>query len=406
MSTDLHGDCDPRFASVRDEFERNFRERREPGASVCVQLEGRTVVDLWGGVVNRRTGQPWERDTLVVVWSCTKGAVALCAHMLVSRGQLDLNAPVARYWPEFAREGKDAIPVRWLLDHQAGLPALRQPLRPGGLYDWDYMVEALAAEKPFWQPGTRQGYHATTFGHLVGEVVRRVSGQPLADFFREEVAGPLGIDFHMGLPEADEGRVAMTLRADPPPPGEPTRRFTKDSIDDPKGMQALMVTNTGRRPHDHDSREAHAAVLPSQGGITNARGLAGLYAPLAMGGTAGSVRLLDPDTLAAASAVSSASGDDAMLRIGLRFAPGFMKSSDNRQAPPGMRDGLILSEAAFGHAGMGGSLGFADPAVKLSFGYAMNKQGLGVMLNERGQSLVDAVYRSLGFRTNRHGRWQ
>src|SRR5262249_39953250 len=151
-------------------------------------------------------------------------------------------------------------------------------------------------------------YHATTFGHLVGEVIRRVSGRPLADFFREEVAGPLGIDFHLGLPEADEGRVAMTLRAEPPPPGEPMRRFTKASIDDPKGMQALMVTNTGRRPHDHDSREAHAAVLPSQGGITNARGLAGLYAPLALGGTAGSVRLLDPDTLAAASAVSSASG--------------------------------------------------------------------------------------------------
>jgi CubicO group peptidase (beta-lactamase class C family) len=406
MSLSVHGECDPKFRSVRDEFERNFRERGELGASVCITLEGRSVVDLWGGVAERRSGRPWNRDTLVVVWSCTKGAVALCAHIFVSRGLLDLDAPVARYWPEFAEQGKDTITVRRLLDHQAGVPAIRQPLRPGGLYDWDYMTRILAAEAPFWEPGTRQGYHAATFGHLVGEVVHRVCGQRLGDFFRQEVAEPLGLDFYPGLPEGEEARVAPIVRADPGPPEEPPSRFTEETTRNPEGIQALTVRNTGRRPHDQDSREAHAAVLPSQGGIASARGLAGLYAPLALGGTANGIQLLDADTLAAAAAVSSASADDAMLRVGLRFALGFMKSSDNRQAAAGARDSLILSEAAFGHAGMGGSLGFADPEARLSFGYAMNKQGRGVLLNERGQSLVDAAYRSLGFRTNRHGRWQ
>jgi CubicO group peptidase (beta-lactamase class C family) len=369
-------------------------------------VDGKPIVDLWGGIADRRTGQAWERDTLVIVWSCTKGAVALCAHHLRSRGLLDLDAPVAAYWPEFAAEGKDAIPVRWLLNHQAGLPAIRQGLRPGGLYDWSYMTEMLAAQTPFWTPGTRQGYHASTFGHLVGEVVRRISGTDLGSFFRAEIAGPLNLDFHLGLPEKDERRVAHVVRPDMPPPGEPARRFTEDSLHIPDSPAALTVNNTGRHPRDQDSREAHAAVLPSQGGITNARGLAGMYAPLALGGSIGGVEFLDADTLAEAQAVSSATGDDATLRIGLRFGLGFMKSSDNRKAAPGAQDSIILSESAFGHAGMGGSLGFADPEARLSFGYAMNKQGRGVMLNERCQSLIDAVYRALGYRTDRSGRWR
>src|SRR5262249_46523284 len=159
--------------------------------------------------------------------------VALCAHLLVARGQLDLDAPVARYWPEFAQAGKEAIPVRLLLDHQAGLPAFRAPLKPGGLYDWPYLVERLAAEPPFWRPGVRKGYHASTFGHLVGEVVRRVVQKDLGTFFRDEVAGPLGLDFHLGLPEEDEQRVAPTIRADLPPPGEAPSRFLALANSDP-----------------------------------------------------------------------------------------------------------------------------------------------------------------------------
>jgi CubicO group peptidase (beta-lactamase class C family) len=403
----VQGFCEPRFERIRDEFERDFRERGEVGASVCVIVEGETVVDLWGGIADRHSGKPWEKDTIGLVWSATKGAVALCAHMLVSRGLLDLDAPVASYWPEFGQAGKDAIPVRLLLDHQAGLPALREPLRAGGLYDWQYMVERLAAEEPFWPPGTRQGYHASTFGHLVGEVIRRVSGRDVGTFFRQEVAEPLGLDFHLGLSEEHEERVAATIRADPPPPAEVPSCFLSRAQRDSHSIQALVVKNTGRNAaaRDHDSRQAHGAVLPSQGGITNGRGLAGLYAPLALGGAWRGVRFIDEETLAAMSAVSSASAIDAVLLVGLRFALGFMKSSDNRRGPAGAQDSVILSEEAFGHPGMGGSLGFADTKARMSFGYSMNKQGRGVLLNERGLSLVDATYRSLGYRTNRDGRW-
>jgi CubicO group peptidase (beta-lactamase class C family) len=401
------GICQPRFQGVRDEFERNFRERGEIGASVCVLVDGETVVDLWGGLADRATARPWQHDTVGLVWSCTKAAVALCAHILVSRGLLDLDAPVAKYWPEFAQAGKEAITVRLLLNHQAGLPVVRESLRAGGLYDWEYMVERLAAEPPFWPPGSRQGYHAATFGHLVGEVVRRISGQDLGAFFQNEIAGPLALAFHLGLPESDEECVAPVIRADPIPTGEVPWRFLARASADPQSVQGLILRNTGRNPgaRDHESRLAHAAVLPSQGGITNARGLAGLYAPLALGGAFRGIRLVDDVTLQQMAAVSSASAVDAVLLVGLRFSLGFMKSSDNRRAPPDARDSLLLGEEAFGHPGMGGSLGFADPRARLAFGYTMNKQGRGVLLNERGQSLVDATYRALGYRTDRGGRW-
>jgi CubicO group peptidase (beta-lactamase class C family) len=401
----VDGLCDPAFATVREEFERNFRERGEVGAAVCVTVDGKPVVDLWGGLADRSTGRKWDPHTLVLVWSCTKGAVAVCAHCLVDRGQLDLDAPVSYYWPEFAQHGKDAIPVRWLLSHQAGVPAIRAPLRPGEIYDWDSITARLAAEAPFWEPGTRQGYHATTFGHVVGELIRRIDGRDVGALFREEVAGPLGLDFHIGLPPGQEGRVAPTIRADPSPPGEPGWRFL-DATRDTESIQFLVMRNTGRRgPRDFDTPEAYRAVLPSQGGIANARGLAGLYTPLAMGGEFHGLRLADADGLARMQAVSSATAIDAVLLTGLRFSLGFMKSSDNRHAPRGARDSLILSESAFGHAGMGGSLGFADPAARMAFGYVMSKQGRGVLLNDRGQRLVDAVYRSLGCRSDRAGVW-
>ncbi len=401
----IQGHCDPRFQAVREELERNFRDRGEVGASVCVLVEGRTVVDLWGGFADRARSRPWERDTIGVVWSCTKGIVALAAHVLVSRGQLDLDAPVARYWPEFGANGKETIPVRWLLNHQAGLPGVHQPLRPGGLFDWDYTVATLAQETPFWEPGSRQGYHAFTFGHLVGEVVRRISGRDLSTFVRDEITAPLQLDLHLGLPESEEGRVAPTIKPDALPASETPWRFLARLNQDPHSLQALIVHNTGLRPGEHDSRQAHAAVLPSQGGITNARGLAGLYNPLALGGAQDGVHLVDADVLQAMGAVSSASAVDAVLLIGVRFGLGFVKSSDNRRGPPGATDSLVLSESAFGHPGMGGSLGFADPAARLAFGYTMNKQGRGVLLNERGQALVDAVYRALGCRGNQHGFW-
>jgi CubicO group peptidase (beta-lactamase class C family) len=403
----IDGVCEPRFRGVFEEFERNFRERGEVGASVCITLDGATVVDLWGGVAERASGRPWQRDTIGLVWSCTKAVPALCAHILRARGLLDLDAPVARYWPEFGQAGKQDITVRLVLTHQAGVPVLRAPVKPAGLLDWDYVVEGLAAEAPFWQPGTRQAYHALTFGHLVGEIVRRVSGRPLDQYFREEVAGPLGLDFYLGLPEAEEARIAPTIRPTLPASDQETARWLTVANSDPASVQALFLKNNGGyyAGRAYDSRAAHAAVLPSQGGITNARGLAGLYAPLALRGESRGVRLLDEDTLSDLAAVGSASAIDAVLLTGMRFGLGLVKSCDNRRAAPGARDSLILSEEAFGHPGMGGSLGFADPRARMSFGYTMNRQGLGVLLNERGQSLVDAAYRALGYQSDASGRW-
>jgi CubicO group peptidase (beta-lactamase class C family) len=382
--SDIQGSCDPAFAAVRDEFARNFTERGEIGASVCVIVDGRTVVDLWGGLADRRGGTPWQRDTIGVVFSSTKGAVALCAHLLRERGLLDLDAPVSRYWPEYAAAGKDATTIRHLLDHTAGLPVVKTPMRPGVVYHWDSFTTLLAAESPWWEPGTRQGYHALTFGHLLGVVLQRITGKRIDEFFREEVAGPQGLDFYLGvLPASEEKRVAPTIKPDTLPRGTVPWRFLSVGLADASTIQGTMIHNTGRPVGDVDSRAAHSACLPSSGGLTNARGLAGMYAWFAS-------RVGD------AFATPTTAAEDATLLIPMNFAHGFMKVSDNRSGPPGQQDSLIFAPTAFGHAGMGGSLGFADPAARLGFGYTMNKQGPGVLLNPRGQALVDAVYVSLG----------
>ena len=386
----VDGTCDPRFRAVREAFCENFASRAELGAAVTVSVDGTLVVDLWGGIADKVSGRAWTRDTMVVVFSCTKAATALCAHMLVARGALDLDAPVAHYWPEFAAAGKEAIPVRLLLNHQAGLAAVDDPLPLGALYDWDTMATALAAQAPHWEPGTAHGYHAVTFGWLVGEVVRRISGRSLGTFFREEVAGPLGLDFWIGLPEALAARVAPIRMA--PLTGETTpimlamadrSTLTSKAFLNPPGLMTARQVN---------ARVLHAAEVPAANGIATARGLAGMYTPLACGGRSGAVELVDRDTLQAMATVES-EGDDRVLLIPTRFASGFMKSIDNRP-----RDSAILgpNAEAFGHGGAGGSIGMADPVARVAIGYVMNQMGTGVLLNARGQALIDAVYESLG----------
>jgi len=401
---EVHGSCDPKFQPVRQEFERNFRERGEVGASVCITLQGETVVDLWGGLTRADTATPWTEDTVSIVFSSTKGATALCAHVLASRGQLDLDAPVAKYWPEFAQAGKDQIPVKMLLNHQAGLPAVRAPLPQGAYADWELMVNALAREEPFWEPGTRNGYHALTLGWLVGEVVRRISGKSLGTFFQDEIAKPLGLDFWIGLPADKEARVAPMIDAKPDPDSLFFREIAK-----PGSLQSLVLLNSGGymgAAPEYDSRAAHAAEIGAAGGITNARGLAGMYAPLACGGKSKGVALVSPATLARMALVSSATGRDAVLVMPTRFSLGFMKSMDNRRERPGVQDSVLISEDAFGHVGAGGSFGFADPKAAMSFGYTMNRMGPGASLNERGQSLVDATYRVLGYQSDASGAWK
>jgi CubicO group peptidase (beta-lactamase class C family) len=405
-STDptVSGTWHPRFTRVRDAFAQNFAERGEVGASVCVMVGGKTVVDLWGGLADVATNAAWQEDTLSQIWSSTKGATALCAHILVDRGELDLAAPVTTYWPEFGQNGKGATTVAMLLAHQAGVPAVRAKLPANAFYDWDFMTSTLATEAPFWEPGTRNGYHALTFGFLVGELVRRISGRSLGTFFRDEVATPLGLDFFIGLPESEDARVAPGIAPELPKPGDPVSVFFSKAFSDPTSIPALAFFNTGgyTNPGESDSRAAYAAEIGASGGITNARGLAHMYAPLA---GQGRVTLVSDDTRRRMARVVSATGQDATGYIPTRFGLGYVKSMDNRTQPPGQQDSVILGEEAFGHSGFGGSIGFADPRAEMSFGYTMSKMGFGTALNARGQALVDAVYESLGYDSNASGSW-
>ena len=369
------GTWDDRWQPVVDAFDRNFAERDEGGASLCITHEGRTVVDVWGGT--------FEKDTISIVHSCTKGATALCAHVLASRGLLDVEAPVAEYWPEFATRGKEHATVRMMLDHSVGVPAFRRDIERGELNDWDRVVQLLEEEEPFWEPGTRNGYHMINFGWTVGELVRRVSGRSLGTFFREEIAEPLGIDFWIGLPEELETRV-HPLTPYARQSGEPLGAFAMKLLSDPqsvpaRAMQNVMTTNM-------NGRDFHAAEIGGGGGITNGRGLAGMYTPLAIDDG----RLVDHETLERMRRVSVATNCDATLQLASRFALGFMVSMDNRAKAE--KDSVILGEHAFGHVGAGGSIGFADVEHGMAFGYSMDRMGAGILLNERGQSLVDAAY--------------
>src|SRR5208282_3261214 len=284
----VEGECDPKFDGVLDAFVENFEKRDELGASACITLEGRTVVDLWGGRV-AVDGTPWTRDTISIIFSATKGASALCAHMAADRGQLDLDARVTRYWPDFGQAGKEGALVSMMLDHSVGLPHLRTRVKKGGFYDYDYMIGLLEREEPFWKPGIRNGYHGITSAWTVGEMVHRSTGKRLGRFFREEVAEPLGLDFWIGLPAHQEGRVAPMIYA---PVTEETRnsRISQAALNEKDSPTHYFMFNMGG--FDVNSREAHAAEIGSANGISNARGLAGLYAPLANGGELNGIRLV------------------------------------------------------------------------------------------------------------------
>jgi CubicO group peptidase (beta-lactamase class C family) len=406
MSTTIHqalpdgsrieGSCAPGFERVLAAFVENFASRKEVGASVCVTHRGETVVDLWGGIAAPKTSTPWDRDTVSIVFSCTKGAAALCAHMLTEQGALKLYDDVAGLWPAFAAAGKGGTTLANMLAHTSPVPHLRAPIRDGGMADWDYMVERLAAEEAFWSPGTRQGYHGLTYAWTVGNMVRLAAGEPLGVFFRKNVAEKLGLDFHIGLPESEEHRVAPMIASDPSEVNFQSK-FFQSVMGQPGSLPQLFLTNNGGA--DFNGRAIHAAEIASANGISNARGLAGLYAPLANGGGG----LLRAETIARISRCSAATHEDATLMQPMRFGLGYMLSTDNRAAGG---DSVLLGETGFGHVGMGGSIGFADPGAELSFGYTMNRMGAGILLNERGQSLVDAAYVSLGYAGNQSGAWR
>ncbi|WP_406369457.1 beta-lactamase family protein [Streptomyces sp. NBC_00647] len=388
--TTIDGEVEAGFEPVREAFEANFSQHRDIGAAVCLYQHGRPVVDLWGGIADPETGRPWTRDTLQLVYSATKGATATAAHMLAQRGALDLDAPVAKYWPEFAANGKADIPVRWLLSHQAGLIALDQPVPLNEALAWHPMAAALAAQRPQWTPGTAHGYHGRTWGWLVGEVIRRVSGRTPGRFFADEIAAPLGLDFFIGLPADERDRVSRMVYQRPAVdlttvPAESIPEELREQVAawrDPESFSNRAYAVTDPAAIDFDSPKVQAAELPSSNGIGTARGLARMYAALI--GEVDGVRLLTLETLASATK-EQASGKDQVMLIPSRFSSGYMLPT---QTNP------MTGPSAFGHTGRGGSLGFADPEHGIAFGYAMNNI-IGGADDMRATSLVDAVRKSL-----------
>jgi len=386
-ATDISGDTTPRFAGVRTAFEANFDKHGDVGAAVAVYVDGRKVVDLWGGLADRAAGRPWEEDTLALVFSTTKGVTAIATHLLAQRGDLDLDAPVADYWPEFAAEGKAAVPVRWLLSHRAGLPAFDELLAVDDALAWTPAVKALAAQRPLWQPGTGHGYHAITFGWLVGEVVRRATGRRLAEVVADDLAGPLGLDLWIGLPATKERRVARLL-ATPPPDRAAVAAMSADDIRryeaflNPRSVTSRAL-NVTRPALSFNSPAVHAAELPAANGIGTARSLAKLYA--ATIGDVDGHRLLDPATVAAATAEQS-SGPDRVLLVDNRFGSGFALPSPFFP---------LMGPRSFGHGGAGGSLAFADPDTGVAFAYVMNQMQQHAAGDPRMAGLMEAVAAAL-----------
>jgi len=399
----ISGWCAPEFEALLAAFVENFADRGELGASLALVQGDEVLVDLTGGYVDRDRQKPWAPDTLCVVHSCTKAATALCLHLLIDQGRVALTDPVSRYWPEYDQAEKGDTTVAMFLNHTSGLPSLKETLKPGAFLDWDVMTETLAQASPLWTPGREHGYQMTTFGWLVGELVRRISGQSLGAFFRQWVAEPLAADFWIGLPRSEHHRVAKLARFKPQR-GMAPAAFTRHLIKDPESIPAKAYFNTGG--FKADAPESYLAEFGAGGGLTNALGLARMYAPLAQQGTSGDKQFMSPDQVQVMAETAVRGGIDRTLMMPTHFSPGFMKTMNNLDRPGGALESLILGPSAFGHAGAGGSLGFAEPELGLSFGYVMNQMGAGILLNERGQTLVDALYQSQGYRHSRLGDYR
>lgn len=379
---------------VLQAFVANFTTYGDTGSGACVYRWGRPVVDLVGGWARRRQREPYGERSLQLVFSATKGVTALCAHMLAERGELDLDAPVASLWRAFGAAGKAALPVRWLLTHQAGLPTVDTPLTLDQALAWEPVVDALAIQAPYWAPGTAHGYHALTFGWLVGEVVRRVSGRSLGRFVAEEVARPLGLDLFVGLPAAEEPRVvplhpgrtpvaARRQHAGRVPDAQRAAAWARMLRPDSLALRALSlngVFGSFGRGGPFDTRAVRAAEIPAGNGITDARSLARLYA--AMLGEVDGVRLLGEAQLRLA-ATPTVSGPDRVLGADSCFGLGF-QCHHPTYAP-------LLGPGSFGHSGVGGSVGLAHPASGVAVGFVVDQLRFGLSGDDRATRLLDAV---------------
>jgi len=376
---DVHGFVKPGFEPVRDAFANNFEKGLEVGASCAVTKDGEFVVDLWAGDAGP-SGRPWEEDTIVNVYSTTKTMAAISVLTLADRGEIDLAAPVAKYWPEFAQNDKANITVSQVMSHSAGLSGF-DPVLPSTdmLYDWNGCCERLAAQTPWWEPGTASGYHAITQGYLQGEIVRRVTGQTIGTFFREEIADPLGADFHIGLGPEHDDRVAELI----PPTyaiAEGPDRPGADSIAN-RTMQSAAIT--GKEPR---TREWRAAEIPAAGGIGNARSVARIHAMMACGGEVDGIRIMSEAGVERARE-EQIRGTDLVMAAPLVFGNGFGLNDAKFPVSP--------NERAFFWGGWGGSLAIIDLDARLSIAYVMNRMEANLMGDPRGTSVAMAAFGSM-----------
>lgn len=376
--TEIQGQCDDGFGSVHDVFAANFDNGSELGAAFSVVQNGKCVIDLWGGFRDNNKSSPWTRDTLANVWSTTKGPTAMCCAHLADQNKLRYSDTVASHWPEFAAAGKDKITVGQLLSHQAGLSGLREPTAPEDFYDQKLMATRLAAQEPLWAPGAFSGYHAITYGFLAAELVQRISGKTLGTYFRDEIAEPFGIDFHIGLAASNEDRIAEMVESDGP-------ATSLEEISDTE-IKKLTFTNPLLSPLYPNERAWREAEIPAAGGRASAHAIAKLYGILATGGSKDGKQLLSLDGIKA-MATPQIENEDAVLGMPTRWGAGMALNAEWGEYGPNM--------SAFGHSGWGGSFGSADLETGLGVSYVMNKMGGALAGDPRALALTKAVYTCL-----------
>jgi CubicO group peptidase (beta-lactamase class C family) len=376
----INGSCDERFIAVSDALASNFDRGLDVGASVCVTIDGEPVVDIWGGTIDGTLEQPgtipWERDTITNVWSTTKTMTNLCALLLADHGQIDLHAPVARYWPEFAAGGKGGVEVRHLLGHTAGLSGWTEHMEPEDLYDWDLATDRLARQATWWEPGTASGYHAITQGYLVGEVVRRVTGMSVGSFFAKELAGPRGADFHIGLAPEHDSRVAKVI---PPPP------LPLEGVD-PTSIPIRTLSNPPLSAEQSWETAWRRAEIPAAGGHGNARSVAAVQSVLACGGEIGGHRFMSERGCEAVFE-QQARGTDLVLGVPLCLGMGYGLISE--ETP------LSTNQRSCFWGGWGGSIVVVDLENRMVVSYMMNRMGEGTIGDDRGIGIVFAAYGAL-----------
>jgi len=374
---EIHGVCKAGFKGVKQAFENNFEKGLELGASVAVTLDGEPVVDLWAGDADPR-GTPWEEDTLVNVYSTTKTMAGFCVLLLADRGLIDLHAPVSRYWPEFAQNGKQDVTVAHIMSHSAGLSGFDPPLASvEELYDWDAICKRLAAQAPWWEPGSCSGYHAITQGYLQGEIVRRVSARSIGQFFREEVAGPLGADFHIGLDPSHNPRVGELV-----PPGG----GLDAAVSDPESVAGRTMASANIDGTEPQTPGWRRAEIPAAGGFGNARSVARVHSALACGGKVDGIRLISEAGVERVLEEQTR-GQDLVLQAPLVFGMGFGLNDATFPISPNPR--------SFFWGGWGGSLAIIDLDARLSIAYVMNRMAGTTLGDLRGASLAGAVYEAL-----------